>query len=339
MPGGKPQPDRDIQPTDAPDFFIGDVPVVGRVFLSPMAGFSDSPYRLLCREHGAGFSFTEFVSAHALSHGCPEALSLFRFHEHERPIIFQIFGNDRARLLAAALRAQELGPDVIDINMGCSVKHVAHKGSGAGLLRDPVATGRLFESLARALEVPLTAKIRIGWDPQNLNYREMARVLESSGAAMISVHGRTKVQGYKGVADWEAIGEVAARVRVPVLGNGDVRSFEDARARQRTYGLAGVLIGRAAMGNPWIFENPARPIGEAERIGVMRKHFESMAAHYGEAEAVVLFRKHAARYIAGGTLLRAHRLALLTAASAPEFADLCGELLGRARSCADEFAA
>lgn len=309
----------------APSFYIDHLPVDGDVSLSPMAGFSDSPYRRLCRRRGAAFAFTEFVSAEHLRRGAQRSIDLFRFEAEERPIIFQIFGHHPRTLLYAAQVAEELGPDVIDINMGCSVKTVAHKGSGAGMLRDPVRTARIFHLLRRNLQVPLTAKIRLGWDDTSRNAVEMARALFESGAAMISVHGRTKQQGYQGRADWEAIGETAASVPIPVLGNGDVSSLSEARERRRHYGTAGVLIGRAAIGNPWIFASEfggAAP-GVPAILDGMLEHLEHSLEFQQGREApertLRLFRKHAARYLALRPELAALKTRLLTVHDVADF--------------------
>ena len=306
----------------APAFQIATVPVHGDVMLSPMAGFSDSPYRLLCRRHGAAFSFTEFVSAEHVGRREERALSMFRFLPEERPILFQIFGNDPEQLSRGARVAEALGPDVVDLNMGCSVNCVSHKGSGAGMLRDPSATGAVVSRLVRELSVPVTAKMRIGWDHKSLNHREMARVLEDCGVSMISVHGRTKQQGYKGLADWDAIGETAAAVRVPVLGNGDVQSLTEARVKKRQYGLAGVLIGRAAIGNPWSFEGR---VPTPEQVGDgMLEHLGYMLEFY--SRGLILFRKHAARYIGQCPGLEPFRRRLLPTEDVAEFTDICLDL-------------
>ncbi len=302
------------------------VPVHGRVFLSPMAGFSDSPYRRICRGQGAGFAFTEFVSAEQLRRGYSHALALFRFVPEERPILFQIFGNNLRSLEYAARLAEELGPDVLDINMGCSVKTVAHKGSGAGMLRDVANTARIMERLVRAVRIPVTAKIRLGWDDNTRNYRELTRALVDAGVAMISVHGRTKAMAYTGRADWDAIGEIAADLPVPVLGNGDVQNLAQAREYRRRYGVDGVLIGRAAIGNPWIFaerHGGATPPDEATILSLALEHLEAMLDFYGP-RGLVLFRKHAARYLAiRPELARDLKGRLLTTEDPQEFREIC----------------
>ncbi len=305
-----------------PSFYIGDIPIKGEVFLSPMANISDSPYRLLCRRMGAGYSFTEFVSTDGLWRGNQKTIDMFRFKEAERPIIFQIFGNKPDVILEAAKIAQEMGPDVIDLNMGCSCSKVAHHGSGAGLLKDPIRSGRILESMAKALEIPVTAKIRLGWDHKSLNYKETARILEDSGARMISVHGRTKAQSYKGFANWDAIGEVKQCVSVPVMGNGDVTTYAEALERKRDYGVDGVLVGRGGIGNPWLFGGRRREdVTPVEIVDVALEHLDAMLGFY--ERGLILFRKHASRYFTdfpGAVELRAK---LVRTESVNEFRELC----------------
>lgn len=313
-----------------PMFSIEHIEIRGDVNLSPMAGVSDSPYRRLARAMGAGFSFSEFVSADLLRARDPRALAMFRFVSAERPVIFQIFGNDVETVREAALVALELQPDVIDLNMGCSAKHISHKGCGAGLLREPAKAGRMIAELRRVLPIPVTAKIRLGWDERSRNYLETARILEDNGAAMISVHGRTKAQAYQGRADWDAIGEIKARAGVPVLGNGDVTSHAEARARQRETGVDGVLVGRAALGNPWLFGGSHRDaVAPAEILDVLLAHFDDMLAYYEMPHGLHMFRKHARAYLQPFALDAAERRALLTTESPAQFRALIEALRGQ----------
>ena len=279
-------------------FRVGNVRIEGQLFLSPMAGISDLPYRTLVRRMGAGFSFTEFVSADCLVDQKESAFNLLRFREEERPIIFQLYGADRESLLKAALIAAELKADIIDLNMGCSCSRVAGRGAGAGLLRDLPRAAGIVETLRRNIDLPVSAKIRLGWDARTVNYLETARVLEEAGACMLSVHGRTKEQGYSGAASWEPIGEIKARAGIPVLGNGDVATAAQATARIARYGVDGVLIGRGAIGNPWIFSGRERAeVSTGEVLQTVREHLAMMAEYH--EDGVILFRKHAARYLVG----------------------------------------
>lgn len=310
-------------------FYLGDKKIEGTLALSPMAAFSDSPYRKICRRKGAAFSFTEFISAEALIRENPKTLAMFRFVEEERPIIFQIFGNNVRSIVEAGRRAETLGPDALDLNMGCSVRKVAQSGSGAALLRDLRYSQNILSELVKALSIPVTAKIRIGWDNSSLNYLEVARMLEDSGVSMISVHGRTKAQGYKGLANWDAIGEIKNTVKIPVLGNGDIKTFEEAHQKREKYGLDGILIGRAAIGNPWIFEGrKKRDLCRREFTESVLGHFRDMCNFY--SSGLLLFRKHVARYFSGFSGSKEWRIRLQFAKSIEEFEAICEEF------CLDE---
>lgn len=263
-----------------------------------MAGFSDSPYRRIARRMGSGFSFTEFVSTDGIFRGNLKSLDMFRFHESERPIVFQVFGNDENTIIEAAKSVRELGPDAIDLNMGCSVRKVAMKGSGAGLLRDPLKVGRIIEGMVKELDIPVSAKIRLGWSSGEKNYMEILKILEESGVSLVSVHGRTKDQGYSGQADWNAIGEIKAKAKVPILGNGDITDVATAKRRMRETGVDGVLIGRAAIGNPWIFSGRDRedvPVDEV--VSMILEHLDRMIEFYDEPHGLRLFRKHVVKYM------------------------------------------
>jgi tRNA-dihydrouridine synthase B len=295
-------------------FHIGSVPIHGRALLAPMAGFSDVPFRVLCREMGSAISYTPCITDIAVTYGGERTERLSDFVESERPVAVQLLGADEHTLLTAAEQVMAQRPDMIDLNMGCPARRVVSGGRGSALLREPQRIGHLVRRLVDTLPVPVTGKIRLGWDPDSLNYLEVARVLEDSGIAAIAVHGRTRSQQYSGVADWGAIAEVKAAVSVPVIGNGDVRVPADvARMRDET-GCDGVMIGRAAVGNPWIFAG--RSISDVrypERLATIRRHALWMAAYYGESLGVVLFRKHVVRYVQGLPNATAVRPALVRA--------------------------
>ncbi|AVQ13676.1 tRNA-dihydrouridine synthase [Leptospira santarosai] len=277
---------------------IGSVTIPGRISLSPMAGISDSPTRKICRKFGAAFSYTEFVNADELVHRAPKALKMFRFDPEERPITFQIFGNRLEIIAEAAEIIQELKPDIIDLNMGCSTRKVSLRGAGAGLLRKPTLAGKIIEAIKKRVNVPVTAKIRIGWDSGNRNYLEVSKILEESGANALTVHGRTKEMAYAGLADWDAIGEVKARRKIPVFGNGDIKSYEEANSKIEKYALDGVLIGRAAIGNPWIFsEIKKEKLCWNDISTVILEHLRWMVENFGEEFGLVLFRKHLVKYL------------------------------------------
>ena len=310
--------------TTAPSFFIRELPVHGDLILSPMAGYSDRPFRAICRELGSAMSYTEFVSAEAMSYNNPRTWRFFDFYDFERPITFQFFDHEVERLVTQCRRAVDrFHPDIVDINMGCSVNKVSQKGAGAGLLRTPDKIAEIFNRLATELPVPVTGKIRLGWDDDSRNYLEIAHILEDNGASAIAVHGRTKRQGYTGEADWRPIGEVKARVRIPVIGNGDVHTVADIDRMKAQTGCDAVMIGRAAIGNPWIFQRKDRDqVTFEERAALIRAHLAAMLDYYGPDKGLVLFRKHVVRYISGAPGVGVVRLPLLTCLTAEEFIDL-----------------
>ena len=281
-----------------PEFSISDIPIYGKLILAPMDGFSDLPYRSLCREYGSAVSYTAFVNAIEIEGGSPAVYQELEYLPEERPVIFQIFDSSEDRLLAAALKIQNLKPDAIDINMGCSVRRVSGRGAGAGLLKGPGKIANIIQSLSRHLDVPTTAKIRLGWDDSNLNYLEIAKAIEDNGGALIAVHARTRAQGYGGRADWDAIAAIKQHVRIPVIGNGDIRTISDIDEMLVHTKCDAVMIGRAAIGNPWIFRRQSFPdITMDEFKSVIFDHLEKMIAYYGLDRAVILFRKHLAGYI------------------------------------------
>ena len=303
-----------------PTFNIGSIPVYGDLILSPMQGFSDQPYRSLCRELGSAISYTEFINAIEILQDSPRIESKLAYLPQERPLVYQICDNDPGRLVEAALRLQERGPDVIDINMGCSVRNVSGRGAGAALLRTPIKVARIFRMLTQALEVPVTAKIRLGWDTNERNYLLIARVIEENGGALVAVHGRTKTQGYGGQADWDAIAEIKACLNIPVIANGDVRSVADIERIKAHTGCDAVMIGRAAIGNPWIFSRQDRQDVPIEQVQAMIvEHLKRMLDFYGREQGLLLFRKHVKRYISPHSINRAQRLSLLTAEQPTDF--------------------
>jgi len=320
-----------------PMFYVRNLPIYGDLILSPMAGYSDLPFRLICRELGSAMSYTEFVPAEAVLHGNDKTLRLLKFDPSEHPMTFQFFGSDEDKLEAAARRLEELGANIIDLNMGCSVRNVAGRGAGAGLLRDPAKIGRIFRRLTKAVSVPVTGKIRLGWDDASRNHREVARVLEDSGASLIAVHGRTKEQAYSGTADWDAIAEVKQAVKVPVIGNGDVRSVADIERIRRHTGCDGVMIGRAAIGNPWIFQRRDRhEIRLADQVAMVRRHLALMLDFYGRERGLILFRKHVVKYVKGVYGSAELHQRMVTCEAADEFIDLIAEWGARGAGAQNE---
>jgi tRNA-dihydrouridine synthase B len=283
----------------AESFRIRHLVIRGDAMLAPMAGYADPPYRSLCRRLGSAMSYSVLASARAILHGKPDGQTrrLLAFEPHERPVVFQIFDSDEDRLVEAARRIEELGPDMIDINMGCSIRRISGRGAGAGLLRDTPKVARIFRGLSRALAVPVSGKIRLGWDCRSLNYLDTVRAMQDNGASLVAVHARTREQGYSGKADWTAIERIVQIAQIPVIGNGDVEKAEDIDRMKAETGCAAVMVGRASIGHPWIFQRLDRhQVSGSEKISFIRRHFEEMCRFYGEACALVLIRKHLTRY-------------------------------------------
>ena len=317
------------KPITLPTFRVGNVPVYGDAILSPMDGFSDWPFRSICRALGSAMSYTEFVKDKYIVHALEHIAARFTYEEAERPVAFQIYGDDPDELLKAALRVQELNPDIIDINMGCPAKTVIHSGAGVGLMRTPLKVAHIFRKLSAALAIPVTGKIRIGWE----DYRScklIARIVEENGGAAIAVHARTKEQGYGGEADWDVIAEVKAAVKIPVIGNGDVRTAADIDRMKVYTGCEAVMIGRAAVGNPWIFSRLDRDqVPPGMVLQMVHQHLERHMAFYGERKGMMIFRKHAARYLSQQHLPRATRTKILQQNHAGDFLAMLDEACAR----------
>lgn len=284
-----------------PTFWVRDVPVYGDVILAPMTGYSDVPYRALCRAYGSAMHYTEFVPVEALT-----GKKRNRFWQRldtqpdEHPMVFQIFGNNAQRILDAALRIEELEPDIIDINMGCSTRKVSGRGAGVGMMPQPELIEETFRLLSQNLKVPVTGKIRLGWDEEQKNFREIARILEDNGAALIAMHARTKTQKYGGRADWDAIGELRQTVSVPVIGNGDVLTPADVDQMKAITGVDAVMVGRGAIGNPWIFARiNKQQVTFGDVVTAVRIHSAEMVNYHGERHGLMQFRKHLKRYFHG----------------------------------------
>jgi nifR3 family TIM-barrel protein len=270
------------------------------VALAPMDGYSDMPFRTICRELGSAFSFTEFVAADAVCRNIDKVNTILNFKETERPVIFQIFGHEVDTIVEAAIRVEEKKPDAIDINMGCSVKKICQRGAGVGLMHEPEKVKKLFSALKKRVSVPISAKIRLGWSESEKNYIEIGKILEGEGAWTVFVHARTRTMGYKGNASWEDIALLKENLQIPVFGNGDVHDLVDAHDKIQRYGVDGVLIGRKAMGNPWVFSGRnLNEIPYEERVAVILRHLDLNIAFYGEAQGVLLFRKQITRYLKG----------------------------------------
>lgn len=309
-----------------PTFYVQNIPVYGDVILSPMAGFSDLPYRLICREYGSAMSYTEFVSADGILHESERTFEMLKFAPSESPMVFQIFGSDEKLLEEAARKIEQLGPDIIDLNMGCSVRKVAGRGAGAALLRDPAKIGRIFRRLSRALSVPVTGKIRLGWDSDSLNYLDVLRAMEDNGAALVAVHGRTKAQAYNGAANWDAIAEIKQAAGIPVIGNGDVQAAADIDRMKQHTGCDAVMVARTAIGNPWIFQRKdIQNVTLAEKAALIYRHLDLMLDFYGEERGLVLFRKHVVKYVRGLSHIAQVKARLVTCTRPEEFIELMNQ--------------
>lgn len=287
---------------------IGNVELPNQVILAPMAGVSDIAFRLLCHEQGAGLVCSEMVSAKAILYGNKNTEELLQIHSEEGAVSLQLFGSDPDIVSEMAKRIEERPFAVLDLNMGCPVPKVVNNGEGSALMKDPLLAGRIVEKTAKAIQKPLTVKIRKGFDDDHVNAVEMAHILQESGAAAVAVHGRTREQYYSGQADWDIIAQVKAAVKIPVIGNGDVTDGESALQLLKKTGCDGVMIGRGAQGNPWVFrevtaalegrEIPPRPTRQ-ELYDMIARHAQLAAQYKGEYITVREMRKHLAWYTTG----------------------------------------
>ena len=287
---------------------IGNVELENNVILAPMAGVTDKPYRILCREQGAGLVCMEMVSAKAILYKNKNTQELLKVDERERPVSLQLFGSD-PDIIADIAASLEDGPyDIFDINMGCPVPKIVKNGEGSALMRNPKLVEEILTKLVKAVKKPVTVKFRKGFDDTCINAVEIAKIAEACGVAAVAVHGRTRAQYYSGQADWDIIAQVKDAVKIPVIGNGDVDSPEKAKAILEQTGCDGVMIGRAAEGNPWIFrevvsylENgtiPARPTNREKREMILR-HAALQLEYKGEYTGVREMRKHLSWYTVG----------------------------------------
>ncbi len=310
----------------SPTFHIRDVPIYGDAILAPMDGYSDWPFRSLCRELGSAMSYTEFVQVEKILSRSKQPAKKLYFEAAERPVTFQLYGDNVDKIIEAALQVQEWGPDIIDINMGCPAKSVSDRGAGVGMMKTPIKIARLFTKLSAKLKVPLTGKIRLGWE-RNRNYKLIARIVEECGGSLLAIHGRTKEQSYSGNANWDAIAEVKSIVKIPVIGNGDVKRVEDIEKIKKYTGCDAVMIGRGALANPWIFSRLDREqVTPAQVQEVVHKHLAKSVQFYGEEDGQRLFRKYAVQYLLIQTLTRETRKQILKPMPSAEFLELLDQV-------------
>jgi tRNA-dihydrouridine synthase B len=309
----------------SPTFHIAGIPIYGDAILAPMDGYSDWPFRSLCRGLGSAMSYTEFIKSEFLVRAFKRMEPRMRFDETERPVAIQIYGEDADEIVGAARLVQTKRPDIIDLNMGCPAKSVVHYGAGVGLMRTPVKAARILRRLTAALEIPLTVKMRIGWDDCRTSVL-LARVAEEAGAAAVAVHARTKEQGYGGEADWDAIAAVKAAVRIPVIGNGDVKTPADIERMKVHTGCDAVMIGRAAVGNPWIFARRDRSEVPPDAVREMvHLHLERSMQFYGPQKGLMIFRKHAMQYMKLSCMPRYRRVQIIQQSEPEKFLALLDE--------------
>jgi tRNA-dihydrouridine synthase B len=282
---------------------IGDVEISARIRLAPMAGITNAPFRLIARECGSGLTTTEEMDAAALLMNHPHADAIAAYYPEERPLAMQLLGADTSVLVRAAEKLQALGADIIDLNMGCPMPKITAKGKGAALMKDVLGTALLLRTLRKALDVPFTIKIRGGWDDEHLNAVDVAQMAEAEGVDAITVHPRTRSQRFTGKAPWAIIRDVVEAVRVPVTGNGDVRSTEEARRMMAETGCRSVMIGRGALGRPWVFDESFESLPpEAQRrrkAEIIARHCALIRGHFREKYALIQMKKHLAWYTEG----------------------------------------
>ena len=299
--------------------FVDEIPVHGDLILAPMDGYTDWPFRSICRELGSAISYTEFVKAEDVLQRPHYINKKIQFTDAERPVFIQVYGHDPSTIHNAALLLQDHGPDGIDLNLGCPNKSIVSRGAGAGLLRTPKKIARIMKLLSSSLEVPVTAKIRLGWkDCQKQDL--IARIIDNYGGALLAVHAKTKELGHSGKPDLEGLARIIPLVKIPVLGNGGVSSPYDINQMKEMTGCAGVMIGRAAIENPWIFSRKTRgeiPISEVQTV--FMEHLERSLSFYGVEEGLVLFRKFAAAYLKPYELEQEIRKKILTEVDEKKF--------------------
>jgi tRNA-dihydrouridine synthase B len=312
---------------------LGDCPLI----LAPMEDVTESPFRSICKRFGAGVLITEFISSEGLVREAEKSRAKMKFGEDERPLGIQIFGPSVENMERSAEIAEQQNPDFIDINFGCPVRKVVMKGGGAALLNDLPKMIKMTEAVVRGTKLPVTVKTRLGWDEQHKNIVDIAERLQDAGISAISIHGRTKAQLYGGKADWTLIAAVKnnPRMKIPVFGNGDITSAVIAREMKDRYGVDGLMIGRAAVGNPWLFKEtrtyldtgellPPPPL--SERIEIIREHLRRSVEYKGERRTLLEFRKFYGGYLKGFTGVKKYRMELVTAVNLMRVEEILNEL-------------
>lgn len=307
------------------------------LLLAPMEDVSDPPFRAVCKDNGADLMYTEFISSEGLIRDAIKSRKKLDIFDYERPIGIQIFGGDEESLGMAARIVEVTQPDLLDINFGCPVKKVALKGAGAGVLRDIDLMVRLTEAVVRSTSLPVTVKTRLGWDDQSKNIEEVAERLQDVGISALAIHGRTRMQMYKGEADWTLIGKVKnnPRIKIPIFGNGDIDSPEKALEYKNRYGVDGIMIGRAAIGYPWIFNEIKHfvktgehlpPPSIQDRVAVCRKHLQKSVEWKGPIVGINEMRRHYTNYLKGLPNIKEYRSKLVTLKEVAEIEEVLTEV-------------
>ena len=315
------------------DIELGDFPLL----LAPMEDVSDPPFRYLCKQYGVDMMYTEFISSEGLIRDAVKSTQKLDIFEYERPIGIQIFGSEIDSMVEAAQIAEQANPDLIDINYGCPVKKVACKGAGAGILTNPDKMMKMTKAIVDAVKVPVTVKTRLGWDDQTKNIVDVAERLQDVGIKALSIHGRTRVQLYKGTADWSLIGAVKnnPRMNIPIFGNGDIDTPEKALEYKNKYGVDGIMIGRASIGYPWIFQEikhyintgtKLAPPSFEDRVAACEIHFEKSIQWKGPIVGVVEMRRHYSNYFKGIPHFKEYRTRLVTTNDRNEVRAIINEL-------------
>lgn len=313
---------------------IGNVEINSLIVLAPMAGISDSAFRRIAKEMGAGLVVAEMVSDKAIYYGSKKTMDMLYMKEEERPISQQIFGSDKESFIYAAKYIEKtMHPDIIDINMGCPVPKVSIKAqAGSALLKNPDKVYEIVKAVVETISVPVTVKIRSGWDEKSINAVEIAKMCEKAGASAIAVHGRTRAQGYTGKADWNIIKQVKESVSIPVIGNGDIKSCEDAKRMLEETNCDAVMIGRGVLGNPWLIKEcnnylnniPNKTISIAEKLDMVLKHFNYLLEFKPEKIALLQMRTQIGYYLKG--ISKEYKQAFMKINTKEEFIDLVSEV-------------
>lgn len=284
-------------------FSISTLKIPHRLVMAPMCGITHKAFRKVIKSYGGGLVMTQMVSAKAITMGDAKSRKLLEFDESERPVGFQVFGNNADTLAEAAGMMQEMGPDLLDLNMGCPAKKIVNDGGGSALLRDPLLAGEIFTKMRKVLKIPFTVKMRSGWDKEHEEAISIAKVAEDSGVDAIALHARTRAQGYSGKANWDLIRDFKKELKIPVIGNGDVETIEDASRMLKETGCDAVMVGRAAVSEPWFFksylEQKEHIPANSEIRDLILDQYEEFFRFFGQASGIKQMRKHLCAYTKG----------------------------------------